>query len=104
MGASLGRWKLDWAEKYNYMRACVRACKRSMEVAGWKKGRTNEPQPEVPDFISSFLFDGTFNVDERTLITPIGFRTHWLPGCCFPDTVSHSSDVYILCTSRNQYR
>ena len=23
-------------------------CKRPMEVAGWKKATTNEPQPEVP--------------------------------------------------------
>ena len=45
-------------------------CKRLMEVAGWKQGTTNEPQPEVPDFISSFLFDGTC---ERLLELPLTF-------------------------------
>ena len=38
-----------------------------MEVAVWK---THEPQPEVPDFISSFLFDGTC---EGPLIFPLAF-------------------------------
>ena len=31
---------------------------------------TNEPQPEVPDFISSFLLDGTC---ERSLFFPLAF-------------------------------
>ena len=46
-------------------------CKRSMvEVAGWKQGTTNEPQPEVPDFISSFLLDGTYERGRCSSLSP----------------------------------
>ena len=43
-------------------------CKRWMEVAGWKQGTTNEPQPE--DAVLFFSFDGAC---ERPLVVPLAF-------------------------------
>ena len=39
-----------------------------MEVAGWKQGTTNEPQPE--DAVLFFSFDGAC---ERPLVVPLAF-------------------------------
>ena len=43
-------------------------CKRSMEVAGWKKARTKDPQPDIP--VLFFFSDG---ICERQFVSPLAF-------------------------------